>query len=202
MTLWVGLTGGIGSGKSTVAARFASHGVPVLDADAIAHTLTAANGAALPAIRAHWGDAVFNAAGQLNRAALRQRVFADATQKQQLESLLHPLIFDAIQAAQQHTALPQGYGMVEIPLLTEIPRFRQLVQRILVVDVAEPLQIERVKQRSQLSDAAVAAIMAQQASRQQRLAIADDVLANHGDLSALHAAADQLHQYYTALGQP
>ena len=92
--------------------------------------------------------------------------------------------------------------MVEIPLLTEIPRFRQLVQRILVVDVAEPLQIERVKQRSQLSDAAVAAIMAQQASRQQRLAIADDVLANHGDLSALHAAADQLHQYYTALGQP
>ena len=202
MTLWVGLTGGIGSGKSTVAALFAAHQVPVIDADAIARALTAPGGGALPAIRAQWGDAVFDASGQLDRARLRQAVFEQPAQKQQLEALLHPLIFTAIRAAQQQAHAPHGYGVVEIPLLVEAPQFQDLVGRILVVDTAEPLQIERVKQRSQLSDAAVRAIMAQQASRQQRLAVADDVLPNHDNHQALQTAVARLHQQYQALSHP
>lgn len=201
MTLWVGLTGGIGSGKSLVAAHFSALGAPVIDADAIARALTQSGGAALPLIHAHWGDAVFDPHGQLDRTALRRLVFEHPAQKRQLEALLHPLIFSAIQAAQQQAATPCGYGIVEIPLLIEATHFQTLVARILVVDCPEPLQAKRVMQRSGLDKAAVHAIMAQQASRQQRLAVADDVVVNDGNLDDLHAAIARLHHHYQTLSR-
>lgn len=197
--MWVGLTGGIGSGKSTVACAFAALGVPVLDADALAHTLTAPQGAALPAIRARWGDAVFDAHGQLERAQLRQRVFAQPQEKRALERILHPLIFQALQTARDTTPLAGAYGIMDIPLLAEVPVFQTLTDRILVVDAAENIQIARVMARNGLTADAVRAIMAQQASRQQRLALADDVIHNEDNLATLQAAVARLHRQYQAL---
>lgn len=199
MMFWVGLTGGIGSGKSTVARLFGQHGIPIIDADAIARTLTAPGGVALPAIRQQWGDAVFDQRGHLDRDQMRRRVFEAPTQKKQLEALLHPMIYQAI--ATEQGRYQQHYGMVEIPLLTEAPQFQKLVQRILVVDITEPEQIKRVIQRNNLPEAAVRAIMAQQATRQQRLAIADDVINNDGNLAKLTAAVAQLHRHYQSLAQ-
>lgn len=198
MTRWVGLTGGIGSGKSTVAAQLAGYGVPVIDADALARQLTQAGGAALPAIRAHWGDAVFHNDGSLNRNALREQVFSQAAHKQHLEALLHPLIFDAIQAAQRATPAHIAYGVADIPLLAEVPVFRQLVERIAVVDAAPALQQQRVQQRNGLNEAAIRAIMAQQADRAARLALADDIIDNNGSLAQLADTVAQLHRRYQA----
>lgn len=170
----VGLTGGIGSGKSTVASLFAEHGVPIIDTDVIAHRLTAPGGLAIAAIRAQFGPQFIDSSGALNRALMRERVFTDPHAKNHLEAILHPMIRNE---CEREAAQAQGpYLMFVVPLLIESPGWRQRVSRILVVDTSESEQIIRVMTRSGLSEDKVRAIMAAQATREQRLAAADDVI--------------------------
>ncbi len=196
MTYWVGLTGGIGSGKSQAAAEFARLGVPVIDADAVSRSLTADHGAALPEIRARFGDELFDTEGRLNRAALRDRVFRRSQAKQVLESIMHPLILAEIRRRQ--SAADQVYGVIDIPLLIEQPVFSVLADRILVVDVSEATQIDRVQSRSGLDTGEIKRIMASQACRRERLLAADDVLPNEGTLAELAVKVQRLHRYYRA----
>lgn len=197
MTVWIGLTGGIGSGKSKAAAEFARLGVPLIDADAVSRSLTAENGAALPAIRAGFGDDLFDKAGRLKRAALRDLVFRQPEAKQQLEALMFPLIIADIRMQQQaHPAMP--YGIIELPLLVGYPQFLALVERVAVVDVSAQTQIERVRQRSGLSESEIKRIIATQAGRHERLRAADDVVDNEGSPEALAEKIARLHRYYQA----
>lgn len=190
----VGLTGGIGSGKSAAADRFAELGITVVDTDRIAHQLTAAGGEAMPAIRAAFGDDMATADGALDRARMRERVFADPAERARLEAILHPLIrAKSLQACQAATS---PYVVLVVPLLIESGDYRQRCDRVCVVDVDEALQIERVRQRSGLADAQIRAIIAAQASRAARLAAADDVLDNRGSLAELQAQVDALHATY------
>jgi dephospho-CoA kinase len=187
-SLWVGLTGGIGSGKSTVAQMLVGLGAHLVDTDAIARQLTGAGGAALPAIRHAFGDGVFDAQGQLDRAALRERVFGDEAQRRRLESLLHPLI-GAQARAQAEAGQAAGAAMIvfDVPLLTESTHWRDRVDRVLVVDCPEDMQVRRVAARPGWTEAAARRVMATQATRGERRAIADAVLFNDGvDLQALH----------------
>ena len=193
----VGLTGGIGSGKSTVADCFAAHGVPVIDTDVIAHDLTAPGGAALDAIRAAFGETVMQTDGTLDRAALRRRVFTDADARRQLEGILHPRIRQVVE--QTLAALAAPYVLIVIPLLVETGGYRDLLNRVLVVDCPEDLQIARVMARSGLSRDEVMAILAAQAGRAERLAVADDVLVNTASPEALRARVVALHQRYQTL---
>ena len=198
MTAWVGLTGGIGSGKSTAARLFAQHSVPLIDADAISRALTANGGAALPAIRAAFGEAVFDFSGSLNRAALRQLVFQSPEAKAKLENILHPLILAEIRLQQQQ--YPQAaYGIIEIPLLAEQPVFQSILQHILVIDCSEETQIRRTIERSGLSRDMIKGILTVQASRQQRRRIADDLISNEAGLSELAAAVERQHLIYQQL---
>jgi dephospho-CoA kinase len=174
----IGLTGGIGSGKSTVAGLLEACGALRFDADAVSRELTAVGGAALPAIRMAFGDGVFAADGSLDRAAMRARVFEDAAQRQRLEAILHPLIAarreDLVQAA-------AGRSVVfDIPLLAESPAWRSRVDRIVVVDCLESTQVARVMARSGLQQDEVQRIIATQATRAQRRAVADAVIFNEG----------------------
>ncbi len=179
VALRVGLTGGIGSGKSTVAQMLAGLGAHLVDTDAIARQLTADGGAALPAIQQAFGDAVFDGAGHLNRVALRERVFGDDGQRRRLESLLHPLIGE--QAQQQAAAgVSSGAPMIvfDVPLLAESSHWRARVDRVLVVDSNEATQIQRVAARPGWSEDAARRVMATQATRAARRAMADAVLFN------------------------
>ncbi|MES2118328.1 MAG: dephospho-CoA kinase [Pseudomonadota bacterium] len=192
----VGLTGGIGSGKSTVADLFAARGVSVIDTDQIAHRLTAPDGAAMPAIVAAFGPAFADAAGALDRTRMRQLVFADAGAKARLEAILHPRIRAETEAA---TAAATGcYVMLAIPLLVESGTWRARVSRVLAVDCPVSVQIARVMARNHLPEAQVRAIMAAQATRQARLAAADDVIVNDAGLDALAPQIERLHQLYLA----
>ncbi len=192
----VALTGGIGSGKSAVAELFVAHGVTVVDADAISHALTAPGGAALAPITQAFGAAVITADGALDRAALRERVFTDAQARRRLEGILHPLIRTRMQAA---VAADDGpYVVLAIPLLVETGQ-TNMADRVLVVDAPEALCIERVGRRSGLSPEQVRRIMASQASRAERLAIADDVIENTGTRADLEPAVRRLHTRYLAL---
>lgn len=195
--LTIGLTGGIGSGKSAVSTRFASHGIAIVDTDAISRELTAPGGAAIPALRATFGEALIAADGSMDRASMRARVFADPAERLRLEALLHPLI--EAEAIQRCNAATSPYVIVDVPLLTETGRWRARSDRICVVDCPQEQQIARVMQRSGLSADAVKAIIATQASREARLAIADDVVDNSGTLAALHARVDALHKQYQNL---
>lgn len=195
--LKLGLTGGIGSGKSSAARMFSERGVPVIDTDVIAHQLTAAGGAALPAIRAAFGAEVLQADGALERSAMRRRVFSDEAERRKLEAILHPLIRQSVE--QQLARLSSPYVLVVIPLLVESGDYRVLLDRILVVDSAEARQVERVRERSGLSLDDTRAIIAAQASREQRLAAADEVLDNNGSLADLCDQVDRLHQKYLAI---
>lgn len=197
MAYWVGLTGGIGSGKSQVAAAFADAGVPVIDADVISRALTAKNGKALPEIRKQFGDGIFDQDGRLNRAQLRDLVFRRPEAKQQLEALMFPLILSEIKQQQQKYS-QAVYGVIDIPLLIEKPEFVVLANRILVVDTLEQNQIERVRRRSHLEDAEIRRIMASQASRKEKLLVADDVLSNNGTIQELVGKVSRLHRYYQA----
>lgn len=198
MTAWVGLTGGIGSGKSTAARLFAQHGVPLIDADAVSRVLTANDGAALPAIRAAFGEAVFDFSGSLKRDALRQLVFQSPEAKAKLESILHPLILTEIRARQQQ--YPQAtYGIIEIPLLAEQPVFQRILQRILVIDCSEETQIRRTIERSGLTRDMINGILAAQTSRQQRRSIADDIISNEAGLPELAVAVERQHLIYQQL---
>ena len=172
--------------------------MPLIDADAVSRTLTAHGGAALPAIRAAFGEAVFDFSGNLNRAVLRQLVFQSSEAKAKLESILHPLILAEIRAQQQQ--YPQAaYGIIEIPLLTEQPVFQSILQRILVIDCSEETQIRRTIERSGLTRDMINGILAAQASRQQRRSIADDIISNEAGLPELAAAVERQHLIYQQL---
>jgi len=196
-TLSVGLTGGIGSGKSLVADLFAAQGAAVIDTDQIAHQLTAAGGLAMPLIRQSFGDVFLTTEGALDRTRMRERVFTDAAARQQLEKILHPLIAQETEAAAQRSE--GAYLMFVVPLLVESGRWVDRVDRVLVVDCPEAMQIARVQARNQFSVAQVEAIMATQVQRSERLAVAHDVIVNDGPREAVAAAVERLHREYLAL---
>ena len=176
--LRIGLTGGIGSGKSTVAAALAALGASVIDTDAIARSLTQPGGAAIAAIAAQFGAEFVDASGALDRSRMRELAFADPAARQRLEAILHPLI--RAETARQADAA-QGTAIVfDVPLLIESGRWREQVDRVLVVDCREATQVERVMARSGWTREAVQAVLAQQASRRSRRAGADAVIYNDG----------------------
>ena len=190
----IGLTGGIGSGKTTVANMFAERGASIVDTDVIAHSLTAPGGPAMPAIIAEFGPAFADATGALDRARMRQLVFADAGAKARLEAILHPSIRDGALAA--GAAATGSYVIYAVPLLVESGTWRSRVSRVLVIDCREEVQIARVMARNNLPESQVRAIMATQASRAQRLAAADDIIENNDGIAALGPQIDRLHALY------
>ena len=199
MSFVVGLTGGIGSGKSAAAAEFGRLGAAVVDTDAIAHELTEAGGGAIPEIRRVFGPAAIEASGAMDRGKMRARVFADPLAKKALEALLHPLIREESQ--RRIAAARAPYVIHVVPLLVESPDYRRRVDRVLVIDAPEALQVERVRSRSGLSEAEVRAIVAAQATRAQRLAAADDVIENRGTIEALREQVAVLHRKYLEYSQ-
>jgi dephospho-CoA kinase len=193
----VGLTGGIGSGKSAAAAIFAGLGAAVVDTDAIAHELTAAGGAAMPALCAAFGDAIATPAGALDRARMRQLAFDDPGVRARLEGILHPLIRTL--SAERCRAAGTPYVILAVPLLVESGTYRERCDRIAVVDCPEAVQVARVMARNGMAETEVCAIMAAQATRDQRLAAADDVIDNSGTPSQLGARVAELHGRYLGL---
>jgi dephospho-CoA kinase len=193
----VGLTGGIGSGKTTVANMFEARGAAVVDTDQIAHQLTAPGGAAIPQIHAQFGEAFLTTEGAMDRTKVREYVFAEPAAKARLESILHPLIrIETERAAAQAQGL---YLVFVVPLLVESGTWKQRASRVLVVDCPEELQVARVMSRSGLSESQVRAIMAAQVPRQVRLAAADDVIVNDGEPSAIAPQVERLHALYATL---
>lgn len=193
----VGLTGGIGSGKSTVADLFVAQGAALVDTDAIAHELTGPGGAAMAQLIAAFGPEVARPDGAMDRAAMRRLVFADPSAKARLESILHPLIRQL--SGERCRAATAPYVILAVPLLVESGTYRERCDRVVVVDCPESLQIERVMARNGMSPAEVEAIMATQASRPQRLAVADDIVLNDGDLAGISPQVIALHQKYLVL---
>ncbi len=196
----IGLTGGIASGKSEVARRFAELGVPIIDADLIARDLTLYDAAVLNALREHLGHAFFDTAGRLDRPALRQHVFAHPHDLRFLENLLHPRVAAVIQAEIERVrgSGEAPYCLVVAPLLLEA-NLRALVDRVLVVDVAEATQVERALARDHCAEATVRAIIARQLGRAERIARADDILNNSGDLVALQNQVAAYDKQYRIL---
>lgn len=195
----VGLTGGIGSGKTAVADGLGQRGAALVDTDVIARTLTTPGGAAMPAIAAAFGPTVVASDGSLDRAAMRDLAFADPAVRGRLETILHPLI--RAESARQCAAAQAPYVVLVVPLLVESGNWRERCDRLCVVDCPEDLQIERVRARSALPETQIRAIMAAQASRAERLAVADDVVDNSGTLAELDAQIEALHRRYLALAK-
>lgn len=197
----VGLTGGIGSGKSAAAEHFARLGVAVVDTDAIAHELTVPGGVAIPALVAAFGPDILTPDGALDRAKMRTLAFTDPEVKHRLESILHPLIRQEADA-RCLAATKAPYVVLVVPLLIEAGEdYRRRCQRIAVVDCPEEIQIARVRARSGLDEDLICRIMAQQASRTERLAAADHILDNGGDLAQLHAQVEALDRLYRELAR-
>jgi dephospho-CoA kinase len=196
----VGLTGGIGSGKSAAAEEFARLGASVVDTDVIARELTAAGGAALPQIKALFGEALLAPSGAMDRDAMRRRVFSDPAAKQALEALLHPMI--RAESERRIGAASGPYVLYVVPLLVEAGDYRARVDRVLVVDAPESAQLARVLAQSALPEADVRAIVAQQASRAARRAAADDLIDNSGTLEQLLAQVRALHARYLKMAAP
>lgn len=194
--LRIGLTGGIASGKSTVADMFAALGVPVIDTDVIAREIVAPGMPALDEIRTRFGDGVFDADGRLDRARLRRVIFADAQARDDLEAILHPRI--GAETRRQAEAAGGVYQVIVVPLLVE-SSLRDFVDRVLVVDCDEDTQVRRLLARDAESPDQARRILAAQASREQRLAIADDVVDNSAELSATRRAVNRLHSDYLRL---
>ncbi|MEW5892866.1 MAG: dephospho-CoA kinase [Pseudomonadota bacterium] len=195
----IGLTGGIGSGKSTVAELFAGLGVAIIDTDQIARELTRPGGAALPAIRDAFGAEVIGPDGGLERARMRARVFTQSDDRRRLEAILHPMI----RAEAERRLLAEQlapYVLLVVPLLVETGAYGQLIDRVLVVDCDEATQLQRIQSRG-LSETEARAIIAAQASRQARLAAADDVLKNDGPLERLRREVEVLHQKYQKMAR-
>ena len=190
----VGLTGGIGSGKTAAAAIFAELGASVVDTDAIAHELTGPGGTAIAPIREAFGAEFIGPDGALDRARMRNAAFSDPAAKRRLESILHPMIRKVTDA--QTLAATGPYVIQVIPLLVESRRYRERAQRVLVVDCPEETQIARVTARSKLEADQVRAIMSAQATRAARLSAADDVIDNQGDLENLRNQVETLHRRY------
>ena len=197
MTFCVGVTGGIGSGKSRAAALFAELGAGVVDTDDISHEITAADGSAMSAITTAFGATAAAADGSLDRAVIRRLVFEKPEARKQLETILHPRIRELARSRVMASSAP--YVLLVVPLLLETGAYRDLIRRVLVVDCDESLQISRAMQRSNLTEEAVRAIMAAQLPRQQRLAGADDVICNDGDIAELRGQVSGLHQQYLKL---
>jgi dephospho-CoA kinase len=190
----VGLTGGIGCGKTTVADMFAAHGASVIDTDQIAHSLTAPHGAAMPALVAEFGPGFATPEGALDRAKMRALVFADPGARARLEGILHPRIREATAAAALLATGP--YVMFVVPLLIESGTWRERVARVLAIDCPEEVQVARVMARNSLPEAQVRAIMAAQVSRAERQAAADDIILNDDGLEALAPQVERLHAFY------
>jgi len=193
----IGLTGGIGSGKSAVAALFAKQGIAVIDTDEIAHELTRPGGAAIEPIRAAFGAGAIGADGALDRAKMRKLVFGNLAEKKELEAILHPLIREESLRRGERASSP--YSILVIPLLAEGSIDRSRYERVLVVDCTEAQQIERAMRRSGLSESEVRDILAGQATREQRLSLADDVIDNRGPPEALERQVSRLNQKYLTL---
>ena len=195
--LVIGVTGGIGSGKSTAAQLFRERGADLLDTDAIAHELTRPGQPAVRQITERFGRDYLAADGSLERAALRGRVFSDPAARRELEGILHPLIRREVEVRVRACTGP--YVLVLVPLLVESGGYREMLDRVLVVDCDEGLQVQRTMQRSGLTEGEVRAIMQTQASRATRLALADDVIHNDGDLAELARQVEALDTRYRAL---
>jgi dephospho-CoA kinase len=194
--LRIGLTGGIASGKTTVANFFADLGIPVIDTDVIARDVVATGAPALAQIRADFGDAVFSDDGVLDRKAMRKLVFSDDSKRRQLEGILHPRIREA--AVVQVQAVTDPYMIIVVPLLVESP-MKALMDRVLVVDCSEDVQLKRLLARDTENEAQARRMIAAQASRDERRAIADDVLLNDTDLDETRRQVDALHHRYLEL---
>lgn len=198
MNYLVGLTGGIGSGKSTVADMFAALGVRIIDTDLISHQLTQAGGEAIPALRNTFGAHIINAQGALDRSRMRELVFSNPDDKKRLEAILHPLIFaHTKQQAASPTDAP--YTLIVVPLLFESGRYADWLQRVITVDCPEKSQIARTTQRSKLDEPAVRAIMAQQLSREERLALSDEAILNNAGPDDLKKQVVGIHHRLSAL---
>jgi dephospho-CoA kinase len=193
----IALTGGIGSGKTTVARLFETLGAGMVDTDEISHELTRPGGAAIEQIRSRFGDQFITPEGALDRQRMRALVFQDGVARQDLEAILHPLIRS--KADERVQASRASYVILVVPLLIETGAYRERAQRVLVVDCDEALQVRRTMARSGLTEPQVRAIMVSQAARDQRLAAADDVIINNGDLAQLAESVRRLHATYLAL---
>ena len=194
--LRIGLTGGIASGKSTVADLFAAAGVPIIDTDVIAREVVEPGQPALEEIRAAFGDDVFAEDGRLDRASMRKLVFSDHESRRRLEAILHPRIGAA--TIEQAEAAGGAYQLIVVPLLTE-SALKDAMDRVLVVDCSEETQLKRLLERDAESSEQARRILAAQASREERLAIADDVITNDAGLDELRTAVDELHRQYLDL---
>lgn len=199
VVITVGLTGGIGSGKTTVAERLAALGAAVVDTDEISRSLTAAGGAAMAKLRAGLGERYVTADGALDRAAVRKLVFEDASARETLESILHPAIREAADRLLREA--DGQYAVIVVPLLFESGGYRDRVSRTLAVDCPEPLQVERTAARSGLDPEEVRGIMRAQWPRWRRLQLADDVVWNGGDAAALGPQVERLHRLYSDLAR-
>lgn len=197
--LVIGLTGGIGSGKTSAAKFFAELSANVIDTDAIAHQLTQSQGVAMAAIRRDFGEGFIATDGSLDRERMRSLVFSDSSSRQKLEAILHPLI--RAEATRRAALTTASYVVMVVPLLLEANghRYREMVQRILVVDCDEHSQVDRAMARSRLSRQEVEAIMRAQLSREERLRQADDVIVNDSDMTHLRQQVKMLHQKYSVL---
>ena len=196
----VALTGGIGSGKSTATDIFASLGVPITDVDEISHQLTTANQPIVKDIEANFGKSYITQEGALNRAAMRDLVFNDATARAKLNAILHPAIYDEailqLQTNQKDISKSVPYQILAIPLLFESPRYAAHVDSILLIDCDEKTQIERVKQRSLLTESEIKKIIRTQTPRKKQLLLAHDVIKNNGNIEQLRKKILEIHQKY------
>lgn len=197
MSLLVGLTGGIGSGKTTAARHLEALGATVVDTDDLSRALTASGGGAMEAIRGAFGLAYITPEGALDRAAMRRLVFEDPRSRERLEAILHPAIRRAADAAV--AAAPGPYAVLAVPLLFETRGYADRVGRTLAIDCPEALQVARTAQRSGLAEAEVRAIMAAQWPRWRRLQVADDVIWNGGDEAGLAEQCERMHRRYVDL---
>ena len=195
-TFSVGLTGGIGSGKSTVSRLFAGYGVPVIDSDQIAHDLLGRNKSVIRAIAGHFGSSALKD-GASNRPYLREQVFKNSQERQWLEDLLHPLIVEIIK--EQHQQLRSPYCLIDIPLLKPSMEIMDMLDRVLVVAASEEVRIARIKKRNNLSDALIHQIMATQLSETERKAMADDIISNNQTMPELKKVVSLLHQQYLSM---
>lgn len=199
MPLVVGLTGGIGSGKSTVSKFFADLGITIIDTDVISRELTEVNGAAISKIRETFGDNSINSVGEVDRAKMRELIFSDKEARITLEKILHPLILNEVRV--QVEQVNDNYLIVVVPLLFETDDYRNIIDRTLVVDCDERQQLSRTMKRSHLSEEKVKAIIGTQTTRQQRLQKADDIILNNGDIDSLKKQVLSLHQKYLSLSK-
>lgn len=195
----VGVTGGIGAGKSTVASLFARRGAGLVDTDAIARQMTAPGGAAIQAIREKFGETFIADDGSLDRTAMRNHVFNHPPARKQLETIMHGRIREAVYAALD--AATQPYVLLVVPLLIEVGSYRPILARVLVVDCAEEVQVDRASRRPDMTEDAVRAIMAAQTDRKTRLRVADDVIDNNGDLAHLEMEVVRLDEQYRKLAE-